>query len=380
MNASDKITIESNDPARYLLFSIKKFLTYLEIERNFSQYTVKSYSEDLIAWVEYEISLPERKGKDLKPDEITSNEIRGYVLAMHEAEYTKATIARRLASLRGFYKFGEREGWAVANPAKSIRNPRARRPLPLVISKDDVVKLLDAPDRNAPLGIRDRAILEVMYSGGLRVSECVGLIFSDLLLDEDLLKIRGKGKRERFAFIGSYAKNSILKYLLHSREYLWRAIPKPEENVPPFEPSKEVKRFISIYFPNSRPFVLEEKSYSFAPTSDEDLLDRDAQKRWREFLTEPVFLNKDGKALMTRSVARNLKEYVQQAGLDSRISPHTLRHSFATHLLDAGADIRSIQEMLGHKNIVTTQIYTHVSTSVLHEVYERAHPRAHSNL
>ena len=173
---------------KYLRVPIERYLRYLAVERNFSPYTVKSYSEDLEAWLEYEKACHD--GVCPRPDRIGVPELRGYVLAMSEAEYSKATIARRLASLRGFYKFGEREGWAIDNPARVLRNPRARRPLPFVLSTTDVEKLLDCPDVETPLGIRDRAILEILYSGGLRVSECVGLLFSDLLLDEELLKIR----------------------------------------------------------------------------------------------------------------------------------------------------------------------------------------------
>ena len=369
-----------NESDKYLLVPITKFLRYLSIERNFSQYTVKSYREDLMAWLEYERDL--HNGVCPRPDLIGTPELRGYVLAMSEAEYGKATISRRLASLRGFYRFGEREGWATQNPAKALRNPRMRRPLPLVLSQSDVLKLLDAPDLSSPLGLRDRAILEILYSGGLRVSECVGLIFSDLLLDEDLLKIRGKGKRERFAFIGSYAKQSLLKYIVRGREYLRVASQESGRRVKgeftPLEPSRETQRFVATFFRNSRPFAPDEAEYGYQPPSPEELNDPAARNRWEAFLEERVFLNKNGKPLGTRGVAQKLEEYVAQTGLDPRISPHSLRHSFATHLLDAGADIRSIQELLGHRNIVTTQIYTHVSTAALHAVYNQAHPRAHT--
>lgn len=363
---------------KYLRVPIERYLRYLAVERNFSPYTVKSYSEDLEAWLEYEKACHD--GVCPRPDRIGVPELRGYVLAMSEAEYSKATIARRLASLRGFYKFGEREGWAIDNPARVLRNPRARRPLPFVLSTTDVEKLLSRPDAETPLGIRDRAILEILYSGGLRVSECVGLLFSDLLLDEELLKIRGKGKRERYAFIGSYAREALLKYLLESREYLRQAHARSQSGRGrnrAVEPSRETQRFIMTYFPNGLPSDAAEV-YGFRPTSPEELRDAGATKRWEEFLGDRVFLNKNGGPLSTRSVGRKLDDYVREAGLDSRVSPHTLRHCFATHLLDAGADIRSIQELLGHKNIVTTQIYTHVSTATLHAAYEKAHPRAHA--
>ncbi len=370
--------MDSNESDRYLLVPIIKYLRFLSVERNFSQYTIKSYREDLIAWLEYERDLHD--GVCPRPDQIDVPELRGYVLAMSDADYSKGTISRRLASLRGFYRFGEREGWAVQNPAKALRNPRMRRPLPLVLSKSDVLKLLEAPDLHTPLGLRDRAILEILYSGGLRVSECVGLIFSDLLIDEDLLKIRGKGKRERFAFIGTHAKESLLKYIVLGREYL-RVAPqesgrRAKGSFTPVEPNRETQRFVATFFPNSRPHAPNGAEYGYQPPSPEELNDPESRKRWEAFLEERVFLNKNGKPLGTRGVAQKLDEYVSQVGLDPRISPHSLRHSFATHLLDSGADIRSIQELLGHRNIVTTQIYTHVSTAKLRAVYEQAHPRA----
>lgn len=300
---------------------IDRFLQYLEVERSFSSLTIKSYREDLEGWIEYMIDV--RDGFCPRPDAITIEELRGYLAAMHEAAYAKSTIARRLAALRSFYRFGQREGWAKENPAKAIRNPRGGFHLPHVLSTDDVAKLLIAPPSDDILGIRDRAILETIYSSGVRVGELVGLNFADLILEEDLLRVRGKGKRERFAPIGSYAKKALERWLTVHRELL-------EHN---------------------------QRSPSKVPGN------------------EPVFLNKWGTRLTTRSVGRMLEKYLKETGLDHRTTPHTLRHSFATHLLDRGAGIRSIQELLGHKTLKTTQIYTHVSLQSLREVYERAHPR-----
>ena len=379
--------------------AIKQFLVYLDVERNLSQLTIKSYREDLEAWREYETLC--HSGATPPPDEISAQELRGYVLAMQESEYSKATIARRLASLRGFYKFGEREGWANGNPTRALRNPRSRRPLPLVLSSADVLKLLSAPDLDDPLGVRDRAILEVIYSAGLRVSECVGLNFDDLLLDEDLLKVRGKGRRERFAFIGSHAKEALRVYLETARQYLRESSATTRRRdrnnfAQETPPNRELRRFLEIFLPtlenrpldapsaDDRPLdettseLVEERRRARGLTAAfaRELNERAERERWEAFLKEPVFVNKNGGRLSTRSVGRKLEGDIASQGLDDRVSPHTLRHSFATHLLDAGADIRSIQEMLGHKNIVTTQIYTHVSTATLHAVYERAHPRA----
>ena len=296
--------------------AIARFLQYLTVERNASAYTIKSYREDLAALADY---LTEACGGNVpRPEAITVLELRGYVAALHEAGYAKTSIARRLASLRSFFKFGQREGWTKTNPAKPLRNPRKGRSLPHFLSAEDIGRLLSAPPANTAMGLRDRAILETMYSAGLRVSETVGLNRGDLDFDDGILRVRGKGRKERLAPIGSYAAAALQKWLVKAR-------------LNPREPPGGAA---------------------------------------------PVFLNKFGRRLTTRSVARMLEKYLQLTSLDSRTTPHSLRHSFATHLLDRGADIRSVQELLGHKSLVTTQIYTHVSTAALREVYEKAHPRA----
>lgn len=296
--------------------AIARFLQFLRVERNASAYTVKSYREDLIALADYMTEA--HGGQCPAPGALAMLELRGYVAALHEAGYAKTTIARRLASLRSFFRFGQREGWTKTNPAKPLRNPRKGRSLPHFLSAEDIGRLLGAPPADCPMGCRDRAILETMYSAGLRVSEAVGLNRGDLDLEAGILRVRGKGRRERLAPIGSYAAKALDR---------WLSVCK----VHPREPA--------------------------GPAA-------------------PVFLNRFGRRLTTRSVARMLEKYLQETGLDSRTTPHSLRHSFATHLLDRGADIRSVQELLGHKSLVTTQIYTHISTSALRAIYEKAHPRA----
>jgi integrase/recombinase XerC len=220
--------------------------------------------------------------------------------------------------MRSFFRFGQREGWAKSNPAKPLRNPRKARSLPHFLSSDDVGRLLAAPGVSEPLGLRDRAILEVLYSAGIRVSELAGLNLADIDFAGGSLRVRGKGRRERIAPIGSFAAGALGK---------WLAV---------------------------RRLSAREKS---GPDG-------------------PLFVNKFGRRLTTRSVGRMLEKHLRATGLDRRTTPHTLRHSFATHLLDRGADIRSVQELLGHKSLVTTQIYTHVTTAGLRAAYERAHPRA----
>ena len=296
--------------------AIARFLQYLCVERNASDLTVKSYREDLTALVDY--LAESRGGRSCAPSEVTVLDLRGYVAALHEAGYAKSTIARRLASMRSFFRFGQREGWTETNPAKPLRNPRKDRSLPHFLSAEQIGRLLEAPPADEPMGLRDRAILETMYSAGLRVSELVGLSQGDLDLQAGVVRVRGKGRRERLAPIGSYASRALRR---------WLRVRK----LSPTEPAGA---------------------------------------------EAPVFTNKFGRRLTTRSVGRMLGKYLRQTGLDTRTTPHSLRHSFATHLLDRGADIRSVQELLGHKSLVTTQIYTHVSTAGLREVYERAHPRA----
>lgn len=295
--------------------AIQRFLQYLQVERNASDLTIKSYREDLSA---LSVHLEESCGICPTPGEITTLDLRGYVAGLQEAGYAKTTIARRLATLRSFFRFGQREGWTDANPAKPLRNPRRGRSLPHFLSADEIGRLLSAPPSNEPQGKRDRAILETMYSAGLRVSELVGLREGDLDFDGGVVRVLGKGKRERLTPIGSFAVRA-----LHN----WLAVRKLAADQP-------------------------------------------------DGAAAPVFVNKFGRPITTRSVARMLEKYLKLTGLDMRTSPHTLRHSFATHLLDAGADIRSVQELLGHKSLVTTQIYTHLSTAGLREAYEKAHPRA----
>jgi integrase/recombinase XerC len=294
---------------------IGKFLQYLRVERGASPHTLKGYREDLHALAEY---LADGDGNCPAPGSITIGELRGFLSALHEAGYAKTSISRRLASVRSFLRFGQREGWAKSNPAKALRNPRKSRKLPHFLTTEEVGKLLAAPRGDSPPAVRDRAILETLYSAGLRVSELVGITDGDLDFAAGIVRIRGKGKRERLAPIGSYAAQALKSWL-------------EVRNVSPRE------------------------------------------KTGRE---APVFTNKFGTRLTTRSVARMLEKYLKATGLDQRTSPHTLRHSFATHLLDRGADIRSVQELLGHKSLVTTQIYTHVSTANLRAAYETAHPRA----
>jgi len=295
--------------------AIERFIEYLRVERNASPLTLKSYEEDLIALVLY---LEEVEGRSVKICEVTTLDLRGFIAELQQAGYAKATISRKLACLRSFFRFAVREGWVEANVAKPLRNPRTGRKLPHFLSAEEIAKLLESPPSSMASGLRDRAILETMYSSGLRVSELVGLSLEDIDFPGGLIRVRGKGRKERLSPFGSYAQKALKKWLTKRKPD-----PKGSKND-----------------------------------------------------TQAVFLNRFGRRLTSRSVGRMLEKCLKQCGLDQRTSPHTLRHSFATHLLDRGADIRSVQELLGHKSLITTQIYTHVSTTRLREVYETAHPRA----
>jgi integrase/recombinase XerC len=294
---------------------IAQFLRYLQVERGASPHTLKGYREDLTAAAEY---FADETGATPDPASLTAVDLRGLLTGLHEAGFAKTSIARKLASLRSFYRFGQREGWVKTNPARALRNPRKGRTLPHFLTTEEIGKLLAAPAARTPMGLRDRAILETLYSAGLRVSELVGLNDGDVDMPQGIVRVRGKGRKERLAPLGSYALKALAAWL-------------KVRKVAPREPAGR---------------------------------------------KAPVFTNRFGTRLTTRSVGRLLEKYLAETGLDARTSPHTLRHSFATHLLDRGADVRSVQELLGHKSLVTTQIYTHVTTASLRAAYEKAHPRA----
>jgi len=296
--------------------ALAEFLRHLALEKNASAHTIKSYREDLMQALEF---FREKAGNRVKePRQVSTRHVRAYLAWLHEQKYSKATIARRIAAVRSWFRFLCRQGTVEGNPADGLRGPRQDQHLPHFLSEDALSRLLETPPSATPLGLRDRAILETLYSAGLRVGELTGLNVEDVDLDSGLALVRGKGKRERLAPLGKPAL-AALKRWLSGREQV-------------------------------------------------------AKKKFKA--TTAVFLNKNGSRLTSRSVGRLLEKYLALAGLDPRTSPHTLRPSFATHLLDRGADIRSVQELLGHRSLGTTQIYTHVTTNRLKEIYQKAHPRA----
>jgi len=330
---------------------IDQFVGYLKHERHFSPYTARCYAADLRQYAEYLAQHAEAGGDADDPGadgqastvtatataapasigvvqktmtEATTLVIRGFLAYLDNFGYSPATTARKIATLRSFYKWLHRRGMAETNPMLLIRTPKQTKRLPKAITVEQVEALLSAPDPADTLGARDRAILETLYSTGVRVSEVVDLDRSHLDHGTQTLHIRGKGKKERIVPLGSHAIAAI-------RHYLTLIEPDP--------------RFRKLRQQSSVGDV-------------------------------PLFVNKNGGRLSSRSVRRKLDKYLRDAGLDPSISPHTLRHSFATHLLDNGADLRSVQELLGHQSLSTTQIYTHLSSMRLRTAYDQAHPRA----
>ena len=290
--------------------TIDRFLQHLKVERNVSPETVRGYANDLGSLTDY---LDDRVGSRPQPAAVTVHQLRGFVAYLHDCDYARTTIARRLACLRSFFTFCQREQIVSSNPAKALRTPRAGRKLPHYLSGDEITLLLDAPNAETTEGLRDRAMLETLYSAGLRVSELVGIDLPDYD-PAGVVRVMGKGAKERLAPIGSYAALAIDRYLMVRR-------PKRAADA-------------------------------------------------------AMFLSRRGTRLTDRSVRRMLDKHIAACGLSTKTSPHTLRHSFATHLLDGGADLRNVQEMLGHASLTTTQIYTHVSAERLRSTYEAAHPHA----
>lgn len=321
--------------------SIQAFLEHLQFERHFSAYTVQCYGADLrqfgyfLAGVSSSPSSEEPASDDDndhtpgEPDPLQVQQlllgagvqsVRDYLQHMSMRNYSKTTIARKLATLRSFFKFLNRRGLTGNNPMLTVRTPKLEKRLPKFMTEQQIEQLLKTPCDTNLLGARDKALLEVIYSSGLRVGELVAMNLEDVDFIGAVVRIRGKGRKERLTPIGQTALTALQKYLT-MRHGLTGQPGKPES-------------------------------------------------------TAPLFTNKHGRRLSARSVRRKLDKYLRQANLDADISPHTLRHSFATHMLDRGADLRAVQELLGHQNLSTTQIYTHLTTQRLRQAYEQAHPRA----
>lgn len=300
--------------------ALAAFEQHLRVERNLSPQTVRAYMADLKQFHGFLAQAPagRRDGGELL-EQADSLAIRSYLADLYRKKLRKTSIGRKLAALKTFYTFLLRQGRIRSNPAELIQAPKAETYVPKVLSVDDVFALLGEHFEAGPAGHRDRAILELFYGSGIRLSELAGLNLTDVDLDGGLVKVRGKGARERLVPMGPPCREALARWI------------------------------------EERPALVRE-----GRTGPEN----------------PLFLNRSGERLSGRSVARLLDGYVRKSGIGRKISPHALRHSFATHLLDSGADLRSIQEMLGHKSLSTTQKYTAVSIGRLMEVYDRAHPKA----
>lgn len=295
--------------------AIQAFVMYLQVERNASPETIRNYRSDLRQFSGF---LRRRKKQSIpvRIDTITSDDIRAHLHGLDRQGEKASSLARKLACLRSLFRFLLREGQLQKNPTESLRSPRLPKPLPRVLTKDDAAALMTFPSGPSPLPLRDRALLETLYSTGARVSEVVGLNLNDLDEADGIVCLRGKGRKERMVPIGDLALRAI-------REYRTSLKPSPHTHHP----------------------------------------------------SSPMFLNHRGGRLTTRSVASMVSRYSSRL-VGGAVSPHALRHSYATHLLDEGADLRSIQELLGHASLSTTQKYTHLAMDQLLAVYDRAHPRA----
>ncbi len=291
--------------------TISQYLDHLRTERNSSNHTVRSYEADLTQYHHYLVTTV---GEHADPTTTDSKRVRSYSAWLSGQNYAPSTVARRLACLRSFYRYLRRGGLMEADPVGGLRNPKQPKRLPKFMAIDTVITLLDSIPVATQAGIRDRAILETLYGGGLRVGELVGINLLDLEGESGLIRVRGKRKRERLCPVGPAALDWIRRY---------QAVRVPETGGEP-----------------------------------------------------ALFLNQRGSRLTSRSVGRLLETHLLRVGLDLTASPHTLRHSFATHLLDRGADLRSVQDLLGHRSLTTTQIYTHVTQERLIDAYNEAHPRA----
>jgi integrase/recombinase XerC len=284
---------------------IDAFLRYLDLQKGASAHTLRAYRKDLEEFSDY---------VKKNAEDIEMIDVRGFVAQQIKNGLNKATAGRRLAAVRSFLKYLLREGYITENPAKLVNTPKAQRPLPRFLSVDDIFSLVAEPKGIGFLQTRDRAILELLYSSGLRVSEIAGLNMEDINTKEGLVKVRGKGKKERVLPVGSKAVDAIKSYLVEK-------------------------------------ILLKRKN-------------------------KALFLNNRGEPLSDRGVRRIVVKYAKIIGISGRIGPHTLRHTFASHLLQAGADLRVIQELLGHSSLSTTQKYTHLDITHLMDVYDKAHPMA----
>ncbi len=290
---------------------LSKFLDFLKYEKNASPHTISAYRRDLLQFKNY------LKNKNLNWEQADNIVIRGFLAVLYEKKVKKSTSSRKLAAIRSFYQFCIQRKWMADNPAKIVATPKQEKTVPSFLTEEEMAEFLDFPRSGKVLDLRDNAMLELLYASGIRVSELIGLNFEDLNFEERLIRVKGKGKKERMIPFGKTAEERLRIYI-------------------------------------SRRMMI-----------NKGKIDEEA-----------LFLNYRGQRLSTRSVERTVSFYIQRSAVRRKISPHSLRHSFASHLLSRGADLRIIQELLGHESLATTQKYTHMDLKRLLEVYKKSHPRS----
>jgi integrase/recombinase XerC len=296
----------------------EEFLAHMRVEKSASNLTLLSYRTDLGQFFDFLSREYEKPFGELSTEMINHKTVRKYLADMQASGMSRATMARKLASLRSFVKYMCREDILPGNPIANVSTPKQDRRLPRFLYPTEIDMLLNAPDTSKSLGCRDKAILETMYASGVRVSELVAINLADIDWGEETILIRGKGNKERLAPLGRQARMALLNYIENSRGLLMQA---------------------------SKP------------------------------ANDAVFLNRFGGRLSGRSIRNIIDKYVEEVAITQKVSPHTLRHSFATHLLNGGADLRSVQELLGHVKLSTTQIYTHLTRENIKTIYDNSHPR-----
>ena len=319
-------------PTAYSVKQLNAFIEYLRLNRNASVHTAAAYESDITQFLDF--ARHHLNKSDLEPASLELGTIRAFMAELYRQGHARASVARKLSALRAFGRYLRREGWIDTDPASLAASPKREIKVPAHLSIDEMERLLETPDVADPLGRRDRAILELFYASGLRLSELVGLDLEDVNLRARMVRVMGKGAKERLVPFNSAAERSLREWL-QARAVLRSN--REREDTPTPAPRKRAPK---------------------------------AQSR------EPVFLNFRGGRLTGRSVQRLVARYVSACSTRFGISPHALRHSFATHLLQRGADLRAIQELLGHVQLSTTQRYTHVNAAQLLDVYRKAHPRA----
>lgn len=301
-----------------LVQHVEGFLNQLRVEKSASQLTLISYRTDLNQFFNFMAGYCQVSRDEVLITCLNHRTVREYISSMQSNNLSRATMARKLASLRSFVKYLCRENVLEGNPIANVSTPKQEKKLPRFLYPIEINLLMDAPDTSKAVGKRDKAILETLYAAGVRVSELVGITLSDLDLNDELIKIRGKGSKERLAPLGRKAKAALINYIDHGRPYLLA------------------------------------KSNA---------------------VSNALFLNKFGTCLSVRSIRNIVNKYVEQLAFNQKVSPHTLRHSFATHLLNGGADLRAVQELLGHVKLSTTQIYTHLTRDRIKAIHDENHPR-----